>query len=650
MWGLDAIMFQANVLTESHPINPTPDAGHSRLRLRQLTLLALGVVYGDIGTSPLYALKECFRPEHNIAPDTVNVYGVLSLMVWSLFLIVTVKYITFVLRADNRGEGGTFALLALILQQQRRAGDERRRLVIISLAIVGAALLYGDGVITPAISVLGAVEGLEVIAPQLERLVVPITVVLLFGLFMLQRKGTAHIGRLFGPIMTVWFVTIGAFGLMSIVRHPEVLLSVNPWYAVEFFIHHGTYAFTILGSVVLAVTGAEALYADMGHFGRKPIRYAWLGLVFPALLLNYFGQGALLIQDASAISNPFYLLAPRMLLYPYLILATMAAIIAAQAVISGSFSLTQQAVQLGYSPRLLITHTSRHERGQIFIPEVNNALMIGTLLIVIGFKSADKLGAAYGIAVTGTMTITTLLFYVLVRHRWHWSRWRAIPIVLVFLIIDLSFLGANLLKIREGGWVPVAIAIGVFILMTTWNRGRTTVLRLLKRSTIPLDTFLEDIARRKPNRVPGTAVFMTSASEGAPLVLLHHLKHNKILHEQVVLFSVSVQEIPEVAAEDRVELTRLSEGFFRVTATYGFMEQPDVPAVLQSCASQGLVAKPLETTYYLGRERLIPTGRTRMFRWRKQIYIFMSRNSRSATEFFGIPPNRVVELGAQVEF
>ncbi len=573
-------------------------------------------------------------------------------MVWALILVVSIKYLIFILKADNRGEGGVLALLALILQQQQRAQDKVRKQIIIVLGLIGAALLYGDGVITPAISVLGAMEGLEVITPKFHIVVVPVTLVILFGLFMVQKRGTTKVGRIFGPVMALWFVTIAGLGIYEVALAPEILRAVNPVHAISFFVFHGRQAFVLLGAVVLVVTGGEALYADMGHFGARPIRLAWFYLVLPALLLNYFGQGALILRDPGAAQNPFFVLAPRVMLYPLVALATMAAIIASQALISGAFSLTQQAVQLGYSPRVNIIHTSKTEAGQIYIPEVNTALMIGTLLVVLGFKSVSALGAAYGIAVTGTMAITTILYYVLARSRWQWSVLKAGSLSLAFLIIDLAFFSSNALKILNGGWVPILIGLVIFTLMTTWYSGRRIVLKLLSRGSLPIEMFLNSVADHKPVRVTGTAVFMTSDPDGAPLVLLHHLKHNKVLHEQVVLLSVLTANVPEIPESERLSVVAMREGFWRVKARYGFMENPSVPDLLVRAKAEGLVAEPMKTTYYLGRERLIPdaNSKQRLAGWRKKLFIFMSRNSRSATEFFQIPPNRVVELGAQIVF
>ena len=583
-------------------------------------------------------------------------YGVLSLIVWSLIVVVSIKYIVFVMRADNRGEGGILALVALIAQRLNREADRRAKVVITALGLIGAALLYGDGIITPAISVLGATEGMSVVEPLLGRLAVPLTLVIIFTLFFFQKWGTAKVGRIFGPITLIWFITIGILGAIEIGKEPRILKAANPWYALDFFALHGTHSFVILGAVVLAVTGAEALYADMGHFGKRSIRIAWFSIVFPALILNYFGQGGLVLHDPTAASNPFYLLAPRALLYPLIVLATLAAIIASQAMISGAFSITQQCVQLGYSPRVTIVHTSKQEAGQIYIPEVNSALMVGCLLVVLYFGSSNALGAAYGIAVTGTFLMTTALMYTVARTWWGWSKTRTVLIIVPFFIVDGAFFGANILKVKDGGWVPLTVALALFILMTTWQRGRIIVRGLLRDASIPLDSLLKDLGeenpdkRFKPARVPGTAVFLTSESKDAPLVLLHHLKHNKVLHEHVVLLSVISAPVPEVPITERIEVTTFPHNFVRVKAKYGFMQTPNVPEILSLATERGVVAKPTETTYYLGRENLLPTGTKQLARWRKRLFIFMQRNSRPATEFFGIPPNRVVELGAQMEF
>lgn len=598
----------------------------------------------------MYALRECFKPEYGLAATESNVYGVLSLILWSLISIVSIKYIVFVMRADNRGEGGILALVALVLQRLHREADLRTKAVVTVIGLIGAALLYGDGVITPAISVLSATEGLAVVEPVLGKVAIPLTVIIIVALFLYQKKGTAKVGRIFGPIMLIWFLTIAFLGARQVAAEPRILLAVNPWYALSFFGLHGLHSFVVLGAVVLAVTGAEALYADMGHFGKRSIRIAWFGLVLPCLVLNYFGQGGLILHSADAAANPFYLMAPRAVLYPLIALATIAAVIASQALISGAFSLTQQCVQLGYSPRVTIIHTSKRERGQIYIPEVNTALMIGCLLVVFYFRSSTALGAAYGIAVTGTFLMTTGLLYVVARTWWGWSKLRTLSLVIPFLIIDGAFFGANFIKVRQGGWVPLTIAFFIFILMTTWNRGRDIVQDLLRRGMLPIDLLLADLENRKTVRVPGLAVFMTREPEGAPVVLLHHLKHNKVLHEQVVLLSILSEEVPEIPDSDRITIKKLPQGFYRITARYGFMEGTNVPAILARAKEAGIDNKPLDTTFYLGREQLIPTGPTPLWSWRKKLFVFMSRNSRSATAFYGIPPNRVVELGAQIEF
>lgn len=632
---------------------PHADADPHGKRLAFLTLTALGVVYGDIGTSPLYALRECFKPEYALARTPENVYGVLSLILWSLIVVVSFKYIIYIMRADNRGEGGILALLALVLQRHPKDDPKhlRRYALIISLGLFGAALLYGDGIITPAMSVLSAIEGLKIAIPSLDpRVIVIVTLGILLALFLLQRHGTARVGSIFGPLMLLWFIVIAALGVVEIFHEPRILLAVNPWYGIQFFIAHGTGAFILLGAVVLAVTGAEALYADMGHFGKKPIRRAWFGLVFPSLLLNYFGQGGLLLRVPGAAENPFYLLAPKFLLYPLIVIATLAAIIASQALISGAFSLTQQSVQLGYNPRVTIIHTSKQEAGQIYIPEVNSALMISCLLVVLGFKNSSALGAAYGIAVTGTMAITSILFYVVARERWGWSGLHASVLTILFLIIDLAFFGANIIKVEQGGWVPLLVGVALFTVMTTWKRGREILRDVLLDRSLDIDALMETLSQGKIVRVPGTAIFMTSEAEKTPVVLLHHLKHNKVLHEQVILLSIIGQEVPEVPASERLTIEALPMGFYRVRAYYGFMETPNVEEIRHRCGAGGIQTRRMDTTYYLGREQLIAKGSTGMRVWRKKLFALMARNARSATEFFGIPPNRVVELGAQIEF
>ncbi|MDB4927668.1 MAG: trkD [Myxococcaceae bacterium] len=638
------------------PSPPRPGSAHApgerahvQGSLVTLGLGALGVVYGDIGTSPLYAVKECFAPAHGVAPTVENVLGVLSLIVWSLLLVVSVKYVSFILRADNQGEGGVLALLALVGSRPEAGDRTRARAALVVLGLFGAALLYGDGIITPAISVLSAVEGLEVATTSVHPFIVPITVVILVGLFLVQKRGTAGIGAVFGPATLVWFLCIAAAGLPWIARRPEVLGAVNPIHALRFFEAHRGHGFLLLGSVVLCITGGEALYADMGHFGRKPIRWAWYTVVFPALLLNYFGQGAVLLERGEAArANPFFGLLSGWMVYPMVAIATVATVVASQALISGAFSLTQQAVQIGYCPRVTIVHTSGSAEGQIYIPEVNRILMVSCIALVLAFRESSHLAAAYGIAVTGTMSITSLLFFRLTRQ-WGWALWKSVALVALFLAIDLAFLGANIVKIAEGGWFPLLMAAAVFAVMTTWKTGRRSLRRHVIANTLPTELFLADVERTKPHRVKGTAVFMTSNPDGAPPVLLHHFKHNKVLHEQVILLSVQTRHVPEVPAAERIAFKQLGQGFWQVTATYGFMETPDVIECLTLCNARGLPVDPPSASFFLGRETLLTSGRSSMARWRKVLFAVLSRNARPANMFFNIPPNRVVELGTQIE-
>ena len=615
--------------------------------LATLTVGALGIVYGDIGTSPLYALRECFHGAHGIAPTRDNVLGVLSLIFWSLTLIISIKYLVFVMRADNEGEGGILALMALVSKQ----ADARRRLraTMIALGLFGAALLYGDGMITPAVSVLSAVEGLNVTTHLFEPYVVPIAIVILLSLFVIQSSGTERIGFLFGPVMVVWFVTIALLGVRWISQDFHVLSAFNPLHAVQFFATNGFHGFVVLGSVFLVVTGGEALYADMGHFGRRPIRIAWFGLVLPALFLNYLGQGAMLINTPEAAVNPFYLLAPRWALYPLVTLATMAAIIASQALISGAFSLTRQAIQLGYCPRLDIQYTSPHQQGQIYIPQVNWLLMISTVGLVVGFRSSSALAAAYGIAVTSTMVITTLLAYLVARRSWGVRRIVAGSLASFFLFIELGFFAANVIKIPHGGWFPLVIGAMIYLLLSTWKKGRGLLASRLRERLYPFDRFMQDITERPPHRVPGTAVFMTSNLIGTPPTLLHNLEHNQVLHERVVLLTVVTSDAPHVDEDGRLSVETLGQGFYRVTLRYGFMEEPDVPAALANGAARGLPLAAEKMTFFLGLETLLSTHREGMGRWREQLFAVMSRNAVRATSFFRIPPERVVELGMQIE-
>jgi len=631
--------------TPPDPSVAPPERTRSRREVAALTLGALGVVYGDIGTSPLYAIRECFSGEHGVAPTEANVLGVLSLVVWALVLVIVVKYLTFIMRADNRGEGGILALLAL----QSGVRSPRWTRIAGFLGLFGAGLLYGDGAITPAISILGAVEGLEVATPALAVAVVPITVVILIGLFAVQRYGTGRIGAVFGWVMLLWFVSIAAVGVVAVLRQPSVLEAVSPLHAVAFFREHGLVAFLLLGSVVLVVTGGEALYADMGHFGVRPIRVAWYAVVMPALVLNYFGQGAVLIESRGAVENSFYALAPGNWLYLMVVLATLAAIIASQALISGAYSLTRSAVQLGYFPRVHIVHTSGETEGQIYIPEINWLLMVACLALVFAFRSSGNLAAAYGIAVTGTMAMTSILFYGVARGVWHWSRARAGSLVAAFLVVDLAFFGANLTKIAQGGWVPLAVGAALFVVMTTWRLGRIELARVFAESTLPVGLFLDDVRRTGLLRVPGTAVFMTSNADGIPPVLLHYVKHNKMLHEQIVLLSITTAQVPTVPFGKNFEVEELGEGFYRVTARYGFMQSPNVPRLLAATLAEGLAVDLDDTSYYLGRETLLTGGTSKMASWRKALFGYLSRNSRPATQFFGLPPNRVVELGAQIQ-
>jgi KUP system potassium uptake protein len=622
-------------------------ADQSRQSLAALAVAAVGVVYGDIGTSPLYTMKEAFHGAHAMEVSPANVLGVLSLIFWSLIIVVSVKYVVFIMRADNKGEGGIMALMALV--QRATTGESRARWLLMTLGIFGAALFYGDGMITPAISVLSAVEGLEVATPALKPYVIPISLAVLVGLFLFQRHGTARVGALFGPVMLLWFATLGLLGVLSIVRHPEVLAAVNPWYAVAFFVQHGVAGMIVLGAVVLAVTGGEALYADMGHFGKRPIRLAWFGFVLPALLLNYFGQGALLLYEPDAAHNPFYRLAPEWALYPMVALSTVAAVIASQAVISGAFSVTRQAIQLGYAPRMNVAHTSEREIGQIYIPFINWVLLLGILALVLGFQSSSNLAAAYGIAVTGTMAIDTILAFVVVRSLWGWNWGVTVAGIFTFLTIDLAFLGANALKFFQGGWFPVLIALAVFTLLATWKRGRALLSERLTELAIAIEPFLDSIARHPPTRVPGTAVFLTTKFEGVPHSLMHNLKHNKVLHNRVVLLTVVFQDIPHIDNSERIEIWPLGNDFYKVFVIYGFKDETNIPQALELCAPLGLEFNMMDTSFFLSREILIPTKRPGMALWRERLFVNMARNAGSVTAYFQIPTNRVVELGTLVE-
>lgn len=617
--------------------------------LAALSLGALGVVYGDIGTSPLYALKECFYGLHAVPPTRENVLGVLSLIFWSLILIVTMKYLALVMRADNQGEGGILALMALAFPEQEAGRRNRTRRIFILMGVFGAALLYGDGMITPAISVLSAVEGLKVATPLFEPYVIPITVIVLVGLFSFQSSGTGKVGKVFGPIMLLWFATIAILGVRGIVLAPGVLWSLNPAHGWRFLAANGHSGFLVLGAVFLAVTGAEALYADMGHFGRGPIRRAWFVLILPALVLNYLGEGAFLLVSPAAVVNPFYNLAPSFALYPLVILATAATVIASQALISGVFSLTMQAIQLGYCPRLKIEHTSPAEPGQIYLPQINWALMLACLTLVVGFQSSSHLAAAYGIAISLTMLMTTILLFFAAQRLWNWSALNAALVCFPFFVIELAFSAANLLKVKHGGWVPLVVGLCIFTLLSTWKTGRKILRDRLGESLVPLREFLDGLQRHAPARVSGTAVFLSASTTGTPIALMHNLKHNKVLHQRVIVLTIHNHGVPRIAPEQRVTTEPLPLNFCRVTGHYGFMEAPRVLELLEACQAHNLEFRPQETSYFLSRETIIPSVRPNMAIWRERLFAFLARNAQPATAFFGLPANRVVELGMQIE-
>jgi KUP system potassium uptake protein len=627
--------------TAKSPIDPD-----FRARFAALSVGAIGVVYGDIGTSPLYALKQTFGAK-GIPPTEDNVLGILSLVFWSLILVVSVKYAGFIMRADNKGEGGIMALTALAQRSVR--SSQRARWWIIVLGLFGAALFFGDGVITPAISVLGAVEGLEVVAPGLSHWIVPLAAVIVFLLFAFQNHGTGKVGTAFAPVMLLWFIVLAVLGAWHIAQHPGVLRAISPYYAVEFFMHEHWVAFFALGTVVLCITGAEALYADMGHFGKRPIRWSWFGLVLPALVLNYFGQGALLIANPQAAENPLFMMVPSSLLIPMIVLATAAAVIASQAVISGAFSVTREAIQLGYMPRMEVRHTSRETRGQIYLPWINRALLVLTLAVVIGFRSSDNLGAAYGIAVVGTMTIDSILVMIVFRRMWHWSRTKVALVGSIFLFVDAAFLSANADKVEHGGWFPLVLGAVIFTLMATWRRGRDLVMREIKQSGLALAPFISSIAAHPPLRVPGTAIFLTANQDGVPHALLHNLKHNKVLHERNVLLTVDVLETPTAEPDERVAVEALGNDFYKLTLRFGFAEDPDVPEAIEAIRSCGLPFELMDTTFFLSRESIVATDRPGMALWRDRLFVFMARNATPATAFFQIPGNRLIELGTQVE-
>jgi KUP system potassium uptake protein len=666
--------------TTSSTEPPHPSQGHGSASIIFLAFAALGVVYGDIGTSPLYALKECFHGIHAIDLNRDNILGVLSLVFWSLTMVVSIKYITFIMRADNHGEGGIFALLALTPIEISKI-SARTRSIVVYAALMSASLLYGDGIITPAISVLSAVEGLEVATHAASGFTVPITCVILFALFFMQSKGTASIGKVFGPVMVLWFLTISILGISQIFQHPDILVAINPFYAFRLFALNHYAAFVVLGSVVLCITGGEALYADMGHFGRRPIRLSWFCFVFPALLFNYFGQGALLLHNPEVSSNPFYGLVPKSLIIPMVVLATSAAVIASQALISGAFSVTRQAIQLGFLPRLNIIHTSEHTQGQIYIPFINKAMMIGCISIVLIFKESSRLAAAYGIAVTTDMVLTSTVFFFVITKTWNWPLRKAVPLVMFFLFFDLLYFSSNLLKFFDGGWFPVLLASCIFIIMFTWKDGRVELAKRMRAARLPIYKTADGTASLKHipgttqlfeptqhmshtwlpielitgemastmERVPGTAVFLTVSLKSIPPVMLHHLNHNHVLHEQVILLSIKSKEVPTVSLDDTLEITEVGYGFFQIVAFYGFMQTPNVPEIMAKAIEFGLRMNPETTTYFLGREALVLSRKSKMQNWRKSLFAFMSRNAQPATAYFNLPPSRVIEIGMQVE-
>jgi KUP system potassium uptake protein len=634
-------------MTTATPAAAFPAYAHKQ-SIPALAVAAIGVVFGDIGTSPLYSLKEAFSPSHGIAPTPAAILGVISLLFWAIMIVVSLKYVLFVMRADNNGEGGVLALMALSLRSFGRTS--RVASVMMMLGIFGACMFYGDAVITPAISVISAVEGLEIAAPHLAAYVIPITLIILIALFWIQRRGTEVVGNLFGPIMLLWFFVLALMGLMQIIAAPQVIEALNPYYAVHFMRQHMLQAYAVLGSVFLVLTGAEALYADMGHFGAKPIRYAWYCLVMPSLVINYFGQGALLLQDSTAITNPFFLLAPHWALMPLVVLSTVATVIASQAVISGTFSLTSQAIQLGYVPRMKIAHTSARAIGQIYIPLVNWMLLLIIICIVLGFKSSDNLAAAYGIAVTTTMVITTILASVVMLKVWKWRKRYVGLIIASFMVVDLAFFGANLLKVANGGWLPLTIGALLFFLLMTWFKGRQIVKERTAADGIPLMPFLQGLLAHPPHRVSGTAIYLTGSDVLVPVGLLHNLKHNKVLHERTIFLTFITQDVPYIDDASRIEIKDIGSGLSLVRATYGFNETPDVTNVLKLIEQQhGMAFELMDTSFFLARETVVPTQLPGMSIWRERIFAWMHQNAAKPTDFFSIPANRVVELGTKIE-
>jgi len=646
--GTDAAKLEKEPSGNTDSDYHSSNSPHGKTNLKYiltLSLGALGVVYGDIGTSPLYALRECFSGHYGLAPNHDNVLGVLSLIFWSLIIVVTIKYLVFILRADNDGEGGILALMALV----KPSGKSRAGMVIVSLGLFGAALLYGDGVITPAISVLSAVEGLNIATPFFEPYIIPLTVIILFCLFAVQKKGTGSVGKMFGPVTLIWFITLAILGIKGVVTNFEVLKSVNPYYAINFFVQNQFHGFVVLGSVFLVITGGEALYADMGHFGRKPIRIAWFTIVLPCLFINYLGQGALVLGNPAAASNPFYLLAPQWALYPLVILATFATVIASQALISGAFSLTFQAILLGYLPRLKTIHTSEMERGQIYIPQLNWALFLATIALVFSFKTSSNLAAAYGIAVTTTMVITTILAYFVMTQSWKWSQTTAILVTLFFFAIDVSFFGANLLKFFHGGWVPIVMGAVIYIMMKTWNSGRRALMEKIQKETESLQNFIEEFMSTRMTFIPGSAVYMSSNINGTPPPLILNIKHNKLLHQLIIILTIKISKVPRIKDEERIVVEQHAEGFYKVIANYGFMEAPDINKIIEFLKPKGISLNVEKTTFFLGRETLIVNDKPGLRRLKNKLFVLMSNNAQRATEFFKLPVSRVYEVGSQVE-
>jgi len=629
-------------------MQPTTSNAHEpSASLLSLMLGAIGVVYGDLGTSPLYTMKEIFNGNHAVQATPENVLGILSLIFWSIILVISIKYVLFVMRASNRGEGGIMALMALAL---RHRNQQRQRNIIITLGLFGTALFYGDGIITPAISVLSAVEGLQIAAPALQAYVLPVTIMVLIALFMFQSYGTNKVGLLFGPIMLVWFITLGLLGGMSVWQNPHVLQALNPTYGVLFFLAHGWHAFIALGAVVLALTGAEALYADMGHFGKRPIQLAWFSMILPVLTLNYFGQGALILREPASIQNPFYLLAPEWAMYPMIGLATAASVIASQAVISGAFSITSQAMQLDYIPLMQRIHTSTQTRGQIYVPAMNHMLFVLVICTVLGFGSSVNLAAAYGLAVTGTMMITTLLAMIVALDSWRWSPLWTGLLMTLFLIVDSAFLGANLLKIPQGGWFPLVVGAILFFMMFTWRRGRKILADYLQKGSISLTEFIANLTSFPPlARVHGTAVYMTARYLSIPHALQVNFEHNQVLHERIVLLTISTADIPTIPDQERIDIDQMNQGFYRITAHYGFMETPNVPQILSLCKLKNLDINPQSASFFIGRETLIPSNKPDLNPLQEKIFLLMFRNASSPIQYFKVPPERVVELGMQFE-